>query len=124
MEDYLESCVQVIADVDVVERLLRPESLEVSLRYVLKHATNRGSNIFKRFDISKKAEPLLWQAEDDGWKVREEAVHGRRMGKTSGMTLSIKEPRQKLRHTPTAPCRTPLPHKARRRPEKKKTIGM
>ena len=39
MEDYLESCVHVIVDIEVVERLLRPENLEVSLRYVLKHAT-------------------------------------------------------------------------------------
>ena len=33
------SCAQVIVDIDVVERLLWPENLEVSLRYVLKHAT-------------------------------------------------------------------------------------
>ena len=31
VEDYLESCAQVIVDIDVVERLLRPENLEVSL---------------------------------------------------------------------------------------------
>ena len=39
VEDYLESCAQVMVDNGVVERLLRPENLEVSLRYVLKHAT-------------------------------------------------------------------------------------
>ena len=58
VEDYLESCAQVIVDIEVVERLLRPENLEVSLRYVLKHATRRGSNIFQLFDTSEKAEPL------------------------------------------------------------------
>ena len=54
VEDYLESCAQVIVDIDVVERLLRPENLEVSLKYVLKHATSRGSNIFQHFDTSEK----------------------------------------------------------------------
>ena len=37
-EDYLESCAQVIVDIEVVETLLTPGNLEVSLRYVLKHA--------------------------------------------------------------------------------------
>ena len=54
VEDYLESCAQVIVDIEVVESLLRPENLEVSLRYVLKHATRRGSNIFQLFDASEK----------------------------------------------------------------------
>ena len=54
MEDYLESFAQVTVDIDVVERLLRPENLEVSLKYVLKHAISRGSNIFQLFDTSEK----------------------------------------------------------------------
>ena len=54
VEDYLESCAQVVVDIEVVGRLLRPENLEVSLRYVLKHATGRGSNIFQLFDTSEK----------------------------------------------------------------------
>ena len=41
-------------DMDVVERLLRPENLEASLRYVLKHATSSGSNIVQLFDTSEK----------------------------------------------------------------------
>ena len=36
VEDYFA---HVTVDIDVVERLIRPENLEVSLRYVLKHAT-------------------------------------------------------------------------------------
>ena len=31
VEDYLESCAKVKVDIEVVERLLRPENLEVSL---------------------------------------------------------------------------------------------
>ena len=54
VEDYLESCAQIIVDIEVVERLLRPGNLEVSLRYVLKQATRRGSNIFQLFDTSEK----------------------------------------------------------------------
>ena len=37
--DYLARCTQVIVKKFLVESLLRPENLEVSLRYVLKHAT-------------------------------------------------------------------------------------
>ena len=55
VEDYLECCAQVIVDIDVVDRLLRPENLEVSLRCVLKHAAGRGSNIFQHIG---KTEPL------------------------------------------------------------------
>ena len=54
VEDYLASCAQVIVDIEVVESLLRPENLEVSLRYVLKHATRRGSNVFQLFNTSEK----------------------------------------------------------------------
>ena len=54
VKDYLERCAQIIVDIEVVKKLLRPENLEVSLRYVLKHATRRGSNIFQLFDTSEK----------------------------------------------------------------------
>ena len=54
VEDYLEGCAQVVVDVEVVERLLRLENLEDSMRYVLRHATRRGSNIFQLFDTSEK----------------------------------------------------------------------
>ena len=58
VEDCLESCAHVIVDIEVVERLLRPENLEVSLRYVLKQATKRGSNILQLFRYVREAEPL------------------------------------------------------------------
>ena len=89
-------------DIEVVESLLRPENLEVSLRYVLKHATSRGSNIFELFDTSVK--PCHFVAstrrrlESQG---RDGA--GRRTGETSGTNLGIKGPRQKLCRAPTAP---------------------
>ena len=51
VEDYLETCVQVV-EIELVER---PENLEVSLRYVMKHATYRSSNIFQLFDTSEKS---------------------------------------------------------------------
>ena len=59
VEDYLESCSQVIVDIDVVERLLRPENLEVFLRYVLKHANYGRSNIFQLFDTSEKSNHFM-----------------------------------------------------------------
>ena len=54
VEDYLENCAQVTVNIDLVESLLRPENLEVSLRYVLKHASYESSNIFQLFDTSEK----------------------------------------------------------------------
>ena len=122
VEDYLESCAQIIVDIEVVERLQRPENLEVSLKYVLKHATGRGSNIFQLSDTSGKSQTISWQAENDGWKAREETVHGKKEGKTSGMTLSFKELRQKPRRAPTEPYKRLCLSKARRQPEKKKAV--
>ena len=109
-------------DIDVLESLLRPENFEVSLKYVLEHATSRGSNIFQLFDTSESRTTSL-QAQDDGWEAREETVHCRRMDKTSGMALSMKELRQKLCCAPTPPCRLPFLSKARGRLEKEKIIG-
>ena len=54
VEDYLESCVRIVVDIKVVDRLLGPENLEVSLKYVLKHATRGGNNTFHLFDTSEK----------------------------------------------------------------------
>ena len=54
VEDYSEKCAQVIVKIDLVESLLRPENLKVSLRYVLKHATYGGSNTFQLFDTAEK----------------------------------------------------------------------
>ena len=53
-----------------------------------------------------------WQAEDDGWRVREGRQHSKKVGKMSGMILSIKEQWRKPRKAP--PCsertlKTPLP---------------
>ena len=60
MEDYLEKCAQVIVKTYLLESLLRPENLEVSLRYVLKHTTNYGSgNIFHFFDTAAKPNHLV-----------------------------------------------------------------
>ena len=58
VEDYLESFAQVIVDIDVAERLSRPENLEVSLRYVLKHAKLKGAAIFSSFRHIREAEPV------------------------------------------------------------------
>ena len=66
----LEKCAQVTVDMEAVESLLRPENVEVSLRYMLKHSTRNG-NIFQLFDTSiRENRTSLWQAEDNGWRVR------------------------------------------------------
>ena len=56
MEYYLETSAQVEVDIEVVECLPRPENLDVSLRYVLKHATWRGNNIFQLFDPNEEGD--------------------------------------------------------------------
>ena len=106
--DYLESCAQVIVDIEVVESLLRPENLEDSLRYVLKHALEEAA-LFSSSSIHQKGRTTLWQAEDDGWRVMEETLHGKRMGKTNGMTLCVKDLGQKSPPCPERTPQTPLP---------------
>ena len=49
-------------------------------------------------------------------------MHGRRKGKTSGVALSIKEPRQKTRRAQTEPYKRLCFSKVRRPPEKKKAV--
>ena len=51
VEDYLEKCAHVRVKIDLVESLLRPENLEVSLWYVLKHA--------QLFDTAEKPNHLV-----------------------------------------------------------------
>ena len=121
VEDYLEKYAQVIVKIDLLESFLRPENLEVSLRYVLMHASY-GAVISSSSSTQQKSRITLLQTEDDGWKGRRETMRGRRVGETSRTTLGIKEPRQKLRRNPTAHHRLPCLSKARRRLEKKKKI--
>ena len=56
-KDYLETCAHVTVKIDSVECLLRPENLEVSLRYVLKHVTF-GAATSSSSSTYRKAEPL------------------------------------------------------------------
>ena len=58
-EDYLEKCALVTVKIDLVESLLRPENLGVSLRYVLKPANYGSSNIFQLFDTTEKPNHLV-----------------------------------------------------------------
>ena len=92
VEDYVDICGQIIVDIEVVESSLRSEEA----------ATSSSSS------THQKSRTTSWQAEDDGWKVREETVHGRRTGKSSGMTLRIK----KLRRALAAHCRRHLPQQS------------
>ena len=113
VEDYLENCAQVKVDIEVVESLLKPENIEVSPRYVLKHSTRRGNNIFQLFDTSGEAGPLCGKQKTMvGWRGKRETVHGKRDGKTSGMILSIMELWQKPHRAPTEPYKTPLPQQS------------
>ena len=121
-EDHLEKCANVQVDIEVLESLMEPENLEVSLRYVLKHASSSGSNVFQLFDTSEK--PNHFVASRRRW-LESRGKNGARQenGKSSGMTLSIKELWQKPRRAPTEPYKRLCLSKVRRQPEKKKAIG-
>ena len=102
VEDYPGTCAHVEVDFDTMESLLKPEKFEVSLRYVLKYATGRGSNIFQLFDTSEK--PNHFVASRIRWlESQGKFVHGKRVGKTSGIMLSTKEQWQRPRRAPKGP---------------------
>ena len=85
--DYLENCANTKVDIEALE----PENQEISLRYILKYSTRGGSNIFQLFDTSERQDHFL--ANRERWlesQVKNVAQH-KRVGKTSGMILSIRE---------------------------------
>ena len=69
-EDYFEKSAQDPVEIDLVESLLRPENLEVSLRYVLKHANYGGGQYLPALGHNSESRITSLQAEDDGGKVR------------------------------------------------------
>ena len=93
--------------IDLVESLLRPENLEVSLRYVLKHANFGGSNIFQLFDTTEKPNHLVasrrrWlesQGRDD---ARQES------GRTEWYDLEYQGARANAPPCPNSTLQTPL----------------
>ena len=59
VENYLDNCVHIEMDIEVLERLMEPENEEVSLRYILKYSTREGSNIFQLFDTAEKKDHFV-----------------------------------------------------------------
>ena len=70
--------------------LKEPENEEASQRYILKYSTRGGSNI-SSFLTQQRKRTTSWQAENDGWRVRERRQQSKKVGKMSGMVLSTKE---------------------------------
>ena len=111
VEDYLESCAQVILDIEVVKRLLRPENLDVSLRYVLKHATRRDSNIFQLFDTSERPNHFVasrrrWLESQGGNGARQES------GQNEWYDLEYQGARVKAPPCPDSTLQTLLPQQS------------
>ena len=89
-EDYLQNCASMKVDVEGLERLIKPENRVISLRYILKYSTRGGNNIFQLFDTSEKEDHFV--ANRKRWlESQGKTVHNKRVGKTSGMKLRIKE---------------------------------
>ena len=100
-----------MVDIDVVERLLRPEILEVSLRYVLKHATGRGSNLLQLFDTSEKPNHFVasrrrWLESPGGDGARHEN------GQNEWCDLGNQGPVAKAPPCPNSTRQTPLPQQS------------
>ena len=99
MEDYLENYAQVLLEIELVESLLRPENLEVSLRYVLKHATYRCSNVFQLIDTSEKPNHFVasrrrWLVSQGSDDARQENGAKAKAPPCSNSTLQTPLPRQ------------------------------
>ena len=110
VEGFLEKCALVIVKIDLVESLLEPENLEVSLRYVLKHATYGSSNIFQLFDTAVMPNHLV--ASRRRWlesQVRDDERHESRRNEwynlgCQGARASSAVSRQHLTHS-SAPAK-------------------
>ena len=59
VEDYLEHCANMKADIKALERAMEPENQEISLRYILKYSTRGGSTIFQLFDTSERQDHFV-----------------------------------------------------------------
>ena len=88
--DYLENCANTKVDIEALECLVEPENQEISSRFILMYSTRGGSNIFQLFDTSERQDHFVANRKT-GWRVRERTLHSKRVGKTSGMILSIRE---------------------------------
>ena len=100
VEDYLESCAQVIVDIEVVESLLRPENHEVFLRYVLKHATikSESPNHFvarrKRWSENQGRDGARQENGQNEWHDIEYQGAGAKAPPCPGRTLQTPLPQQ------------------------------
>ena len=121
VEDYLESC-EVIVDIEVVDRLLRSENLKVSLRYVLKHATGSGSNIFQLFDTSEK--PNHFVASRRGW-LESQGRDGARQenGRNEWYDLESRGAKAKSPPCPYSTLQTPLPQQSSSSARRRRSLG-
>ena len=108
VEDYLGNCAQVIVEIELVESLLRPENFEVSLRYVLKHVTHRGRNIFQLFDTSEK--PHHFVASRRRWLESQERDDARQEnGRNEWYDLGCQGAKAKAPPCPNSTLQTTLP---------------
>ena len=83
-------CAQAKVDIEVVESFLRPENLEVSPRYVLKHALNeKRQQYFPALRYIRKAEPLCGMQKTMVGKPGKRRCTAGEWAE-QGMTLSIK----------------------------------
>ena len=106
-------------DTDVLESLLKPENLEVS-KVRPRVLNEKRQQFFQLFDTSEK--PNLFVAcRRRSLESQGKMVHGKRVGKTSGMIFSFKEQWQKPRRarqdpTNAVPAAKLVVSQRRRRP--------
>ena len=100
VEDHLDSCAQVIVDIEVVESLPRPENLLCS---------TQGSNIFQLFDTSGKPNHFVasrrrWLGSQGRNGVRQETAQNEwyDFEYQGAMAKSSAVPRQRLTDSPAS----------------------
>ena len=91
VQDYLENCAHVKVDIEVLESLLKPEKPRGLSKVRPEVLNEKRQHIFCSSSTRQRSRTTSWQAEDDGWRVREKWCAAREWAKTSGMVLSIKE---------------------------------
>ena len=99
VEDYVENCANVKVDIEVLESSMEAKKPRDLFKVILLCLTRGGINI-------------SWQAEDDSWRVRGKTVHGKRVGKKSGMIFEYQGGMAKAQPCPDRILKTPLPQQS------------
>ena len=96
---FRKESVDLRVEIKTLERLMQPGEAEVCLRYILKHATRRGSNMFQLFDTKEKKGPFRGKQ-----KALVEAPKERGVGLARKLAKCVARPKCQGRMANAPPC--------------------